>query len=98
MAAPGMAIPCISLTNIEVAATERRRGHARTTLRALTRVAGDSRRLLVVENVVSKHMHVLLGELGGQPLPGNRPGASGCNYWVGPPSARKGWQPHELAV
>ena len=43
MAAPGTAIPCISLTNIEVAATERRRGHARTALRALTRVAGDSR-------------------------------------------------------
>ena len=42
MAAPGTAIPCISLTNIEVAATERRRGHARTALRALTRVAGDS--------------------------------------------------------
>ena len=91
-------VPCLSLTNIEVAPSQRRRGHARTTLRALTRYAGDSRRLLVVENVVSSHMHALIGELEGQPLPGNRPGATGCNYWVGPPSARAGWQPHELAV
>ena len=70
----------------------------RTIRTACRGTPGDSRQLLVVENVVSQHMHVLMGELGGQALPGNRPGARGCNYWVGPPSARKGWQPHELAV
>ena len=70
----------------------------RTVRTACRGTPGDSRQLLVVENVVSQHMHVLMGELGGQALPGNRPGARGCNYWVGPPSAREGWQPHELAV
>ncbi len=70
----------------------------RTVRTAYRGTPGDSRQLLVVENVVSQHMHVLMGELGGQALPGNRPGARGCNYWVGPPSAREGWQPHELAV
>ena len=70
----------------------------RTIRTAYRGTPGDSRQLLVVENVVSQHMHVLMGELGGQALPGNRPGARGCNYWVGPPSAREGWQPHELAV
>ena len=69
----------------------------------------EERKLLVEARVVvvqleraaelaHEHVHVLMCELGGQPLPGNRPGASGCNYWVGPPAAREGWQPHELAA
>ena len=98
MAPPDKIVPCLSLTNIEVAPSERRRGHARTTLAALTQYAKDSRQLLMVENVVSEHMHALIGELKGQPLPGNRAGARGCNYWIGPPSARAGWHPQELAV
>ena len=40
-------VPCLSLTNIEVASSHRRQGHARRTLRALTTVAKDSRRVFI---------------------------------------------------
>ena len=49
-------VPCLSLTNIEVTSSQRRKGHARTALRALSRVAADNSCILIVENVVSSHM------------------------------------------
>lgn len=33
---------------------------------------------------VSEHMHTLLAELRGEPMPGSRPGANGCHYWLQP--------------
>ena len=76
---------CLSLTNIEVSSSFRRQGIARTTLSALSLVAGDSRRALIVENVVSEHMHTLISELNGKPLYGCRLGSRGCHYFI-PPS------------
>lgn len=78
-------VPCFSLTNIAVDSQHRRQGHARRTLHALHRVSSQFSRVLLVENVVSDHMHTLIGELKGEPLPGSRMGAKGCHYWV-PPS------------
>ena len=91
----GGVVPCLSLTNIEVDTSHRRQGHARTALAALKQVAGESRRLLVVENVVSPHMHAIIDDLQGQPLPGNRVGAKGCHYYL-PPSP--GAAPADYAV
>ena len=78
----GGTVPCLSLTNIEVASSQRRKGHARTALRALSRVAADSSCVLLVENVVSQHMHKLVGELNGEAVFGSRPGRSGAHYRI----------------
>jgi hypothetical protein len=60
----------------------RRQGHARRALKALNAVASDSGRVLLVENVVSDHMHKIIGELKGQPFPGSRVGRKGAHYWI----------------
>ena len=78
----GGTVPCLSLTNIEVASSQRRKGHARTALRALSRVAADSSLVLIVENVVSQHMHTLVSELDGEALFGSRAGRSGAHYRI----------------
>ena len=91
----GRRVPVLSLTNIAVDSPFRRQGHARRAMRALSKYAATNRCALVVENVVSDHMHGLIEELDGQPLWGSRRGAKGCNYWL-PPSASTSWQ--DLAV
>ena len=78
----GRSVPCLSLTHIEVPTSQRRAGHARGTLRALNRIARADRRVLLVENVVSPHMHQLVREHGGEAMPGSRPGSKGCHYWI----------------
>lgn len=93
--APGLEVPCLSLTNIDVTAHERRKGHARRAMKALSLVAADSQRALIVENVCSPHMHALVAELNGEALWGNRAGSKGCSYFV-PPTSRAVWQ--DLAV
>ena len=35
-------------------------------------------------DVVSDHMHALISKLNGAALPGSRPGARGCHYWLPP--------------
>ncbi len=82
--APGQTVPCLSLTNIQVAPEERRRGHARRALRALHGISRGLGRVLLVENVVSDHMHTLIGELKGRALPGSTCGRKGCNYYITP--------------
>lgn len=84
--AHGQRVPCYSLTNIEVNKNFRRQGHARATLHALHKVAEQQRRILLVENVVSDHMHKLVSDLNGEPLPGSRAGRRGAHYWVPPRS------------
>ena len=93
--AAGQAVPCLSLTNINVHPDARRQGHARRTLKALHAVACGYRRLLIVDNVVSDHMHILIGELGGKALPGSTVGRKGCNYYI-PSSPEAPF--HEFAV
>lgn len=78
----GECVPCLSLPNIHVGSEYRRQGHARRTLKALNTVASDSGRVLLVENVVSDHMHKIIGELKGQPLPGSHVGRKGAHYWI----------------
>ena len=87
----GTRVPCLALTNIDVDARHRRQGHAHTAMRALRLVAADTDRALIVENVVSPHMHALIEELDGEPLWGSRRGAKGCHYWL-PPSSATAWQ------
>ena len=50
---------------------------------------------LIVENVVSPHMHALCTEMGAEPLWGSRSGANGANYWL-PPKRGARWE--DLAV
>lgn len=92
----GQVVPCLSLTHIQVNPNHRRQGHARETLRALHKVACDYRRVLIVDNVVSDHMHVLIGELGGKALPGSHVGRKGCNYWI--PASSPDASFHEFAL
>ncbi len=94
--APGLEVPCLSLTNIDVAKHQRRKGHARRAMQALSLVAADTRRALIVENVCSPHMHALVAELDGAPLWGNRAGTKGCSYFL-PPSAQAAWQDFAVA-
>jgi hypothetical protein len=53
-------------------------------LLALCAVAAEHRQTLLVENVVSEHMHALIQDLEGVELPGHRAGRNGCNYWLRP--------------
>ena len=78
----GQIVPCLSLTNIVVGSAHRRRGHARRTLEALHVACADEQLVLLVENVVSEHMHTIIDELNGEPLPGSRAGRRGASYWV----------------
>ena len=91
----GCRVPVLSLTNIEVASSRRREGRARKALLALIRSACDNRRALVIENVVSEHMHSLIQDLDGEPFPGSRAGARGCHYWI-PGPQQTSWD--KLAV
>ena len=75
--APGQCVTCLSLSNIEVDSQQRRRGHARRALATLRKAAHDNDHVLLVENVVSDHMHQLINSLDGAALPGCRPGACG---------------------
>jgi len=79
---PGHVVPCLSVANIEVSSQHRRQGHARRALRTLRQAASDNQSILIVENVVSVYMHALVHELDARALPGCRPGARGCNYWL----------------
>merc|ERR1719486_1148316 len=72
--APGQCVTCLSLSNIEVDSQQRRRGHARRALATLRKAAHDNDHVLLVENVVSDHMHQLINSLDGAALPGCRPG------------------------
>ena len=78
----GTRVPCLALTNIGVPVEHRRKGHARRAVRALVDVAAQSDCALIVENVVSPHMHALCSEMDAKPLWGSRPGANGANYWL----------------
>ena len=89
-------MPCLSLTNIAVEADHRRQGKARASVDALRRAAAEHRCVLIVENVVSKHMHALISDLNGRPLAGSRPGANGAHYWLPPSPDVVSWG--ELAV
>ena len=80
----GQLVPCMSLSNIEVSPEERQKGHARRALRTLRKAADVNRHVLIVENVVSDHMHALIDSMQGAPLPGCRRGAKGCNYVLPP--------------
>lgn len=80
----GVRVSTVSLVGIEVHAPARRQGRAAKAVRALRRAASDHKQMLVVENVVSDHMHKLLAKLGAEPLPGSRPGRHGCHYWLPP--------------
>ena len=91
---PGTVVPCLSLSNIEVSPQQRRRGHARRALLSLRTAASANQHLLIVENVVSDHMHSLIQSLDGAPLPGCRPGAKGCNYMLPP---KKDFQVQDFA-
>ena len=64
-------------------------------VRALVDVAAKQSTALIVENVVSPHMHALCTEMGAEPLWGSRPGANGANYWL-PPKRGARWE--DLAV
>ena len=48
--APGQAVSCLSLANIEVDPQFRRKGHARRSLLALRRAAADNNQVLIVES------------------------------------------------
>merc|ERR1711879_1021145 len=87
----GHCVSCLSLTNIAVDVQHRRQGHARSSLTALRHAAAEHSCVLIVENVVSKHMHSLINDLDGVSLPGSRAGAHGCHYWL-PPSRNFVWQ------
>ena len=88
---PGSVVQCLSLSNIDVAVSQRRRGHARRALRTLRSAANQNNQVLVVENVVSEHMHTLISQMEGTALSGQRPGAKGCTYWL-PPKPGQTWQ------
>ena len=94
---PGQRVACVSLSNIEVHPDSRRQGHARSVLRKLRTACSDNNAVLVVENVVSNHMHALIAQLQGAALPGSRPGAKGCNYWL-PPKNGAAWQDFAMAA
>ena len=91
----GTRVPCLALTNIGVPVEHRRKGHARRAVRALVDVAAKQSTALIVENVVSPHMHALCTEMGAEPLWGSRSGANGANYWL-PPKRGARWA--DLAV
>ena len=94
---PGQHVACVSLSNIEVHPDSRRRGHARQTLRTLRKACSDNNAVLVVENVVSSHMHTLCEQLGGAALFGSRAGVKGCNYWL-PPTKGSAWEDFAVAA
>ena len=77
-------VSCVSVQNIVVEKEYRLRGHARRALRALSRVAADSRLILVAYNVVSTNMHALVrNQLDGRCLPESGGcGFDGCSYWI----------------
>jgi hypothetical protein len=81
---PGQSVRCLSLTNIMTDLEHRRQGRARRALRALRAVAEEHSHALLIENVVSDHMHALVQDLDGVELPGHRAGRRGCNYWMRP--------------
>ena len=88
-------VPVLSLTNIQVDASQRRQGHARRAIGSLRVAAADNQHALVVENVVSQHMHKLVRSMDGRHMPGSRPGANGCHYWI-PSTPHEQWE--DLAV
>ena len=72
--------------------TIRRRAICRSCWRASGgKAAHDNDHVLLVENVVSDHMHQLINSLDGAALPGCRPGARGCTYWL-PATAGQTWE------
>ena len=87
----GQTVKVLSLTNIAVDPSERRKGHARRAMLALHRYGRDEKCALIVENVVSDAMHTIIEELNGEPLWGSRKGARGCHYWL-PPTMSTSWQ------
>ena len=91
----GHCVPCLSVVGIEVESAHRREGRARKALLTLRHTASKRRHHLIVENVVSPHLHALIGELNGEPILGSRCGAKGCHYWL-PPMPHAVWQ--ELAL
>lgn len=93
----GLCVPCLSVVGIEVDSAHRREGRARTALTTLIQAAFERRHILIVENVVSPHMHALIGELDGEAILGSRPGARGCHYWL-PPRPHTCWQDMALPI
>lgn len=87
----GQTVKVLSLTNIAVDPSERRKGHARRAMLALHRYGRDEKCAFIVENVVSDAMHTIIEELNGEPLWGSRKGARGCHYWL-PPTMSTSWQ------
>jgi hypothetical protein len=66
-------LPCISIHNLIVREAERRRGHARRTLAALSIIAAVHRLVLVVQDVINEHMDALITrEFAGLLLPDSR--------------------------
>ena len=47
---PGQSVRCLSLSNIEVDPQQRRRGHARRTLRTLRSAAAQNNHVLIIES------------------------------------------------
>ena len=94
----GSRIPCLSLTNIDVDVNFRRKGHARRAMNDLQRVAAQSDQALIVENVVSPHMHKLCATLNARPLWGSTQGRNGCHYWVPPPGKQSSFMWSDMAV
>ena len=90
-------MPCLSVVGIEVESARRREGRARKALVILRHAASERRHNLIVENVVSPHLHVLIDELGGEPILGSRSGAKGCHYWL-PPRPQATWQELSLPI
>ena len=76
-------VPCIVVKYVEVQPCVRRQGHARCALRLLSLAAADNKLALVVEDVISEHMHALVQQLGGRRLPGD---ARTFTYWLPPAS------------
>ena len=85
-------VACVSLEHIEVEDSQRRKGHARRAVNMLSLAAADNHLALVVQNVVSEHMHDLVRDLGGRCLPGDSQyGQKGAHYWI-PPAPSALWQ------
>ena len=90
----GMCVQCLSLVGIEVETPHRRQGRCRRVLSKLKVAADDHGLALVVENVVSKHLHeLILNEMDGEPILGSRARAKGANYHL---RGDGSW--HDLAV
>lgn len=93
-------VPCVCLKYIEVAEEHRSRGHAHRTITLLSRLAADLGMVLIVQDVISEHMHALCRKLGGRVVAGHD---RDVNYWMPPPPddttrLLKLWQPHPVAV